>query len=314
MAKAKVQKETTKAAASDALRTMVDQYDGLQRQRIAASNRADAIRSGKDKGDAAMYESLSERMKDLEGEIASGFKAEVKDHPMGGWLLAVRGIGPTMAAKVIGFIGDIERFSTASKLWRYAGLGVVPRCNECNAWIDEIATDTGSYFPDVCQSCGSTDHRMVAERMIRGRKAHFDPRFKTMLHNLAEGLIRANSPYRQIYDDAYEYYMNNRPEWAVCQDCELPVPQCKDPEKHGKPSYRSIRGKGWSTGRVHLAARRKMVKIFLSHVFEAWRRIERLPLPELYVFAVLGHTDRLEPEQFVDYDLPPAKRVPKDEV
>jgi predicted RNA-binding Zn-ribbon protein involved in translation (DUF1610 family) len=290
---------------ADELRTLVDQYDGIQRQRIAASNRADAILGGEDHGDSDMYQGLADKMKDLEDEIAKGFKAEVDAHPVGPWLMAVRGIGPTMAAKVIGHIGDIERFDSASKLWRYAGYGLVPKCLTCDIFIPE--SEAG--FDESCPDCGGTDFKMAAERRVRGHKLHYDPRFKTMLFNLGDGLIRSNSPYRRIYDEAYDYYLSNRPEWTKCQDCKTTVSQCKKPEKHGHADYRVRPGKGWSTGRVHLASKRKMVKIFLAHVFEAWRRIEGLPIQELYVFAVLNHKDRLRPEDFVVHRLPKPKWV-----
>lgn len=293
---------------ADELRTLVDQYNGIQRQRIAALNRAKAIERGDDLGDSDMYRGLAERMQSIENDIAKLFKEELAIHPMGGWLLAVRGIGATMAAKVVGHIGDIARFETAAKLWRYAGYGLVPKCAACDAWIEEITGSNGdSGFRQECQACGSIEFKMVAERPVKGHKLHYDPKFKTAMHNLADGLLRANSPYRRIYDEAYEYYMKNRPGWALCQDCDSPITECKDHAKHGKKSYRSQPGKGWSTNRIHLASRRKMIKVFLSHVFEAWRRIEGLPIRPLYVHAVLGHEDRLMPEQFVEFALPKAK-------
>lgn len=301
---------------ADELRTLVDQYDGIQRQRIAASNRADAILGGDDHGDSEMYTSLAERMKSLEDEIAKSFKAEVDAHPVGPWLMAVRGIGPTMAAKVIGYIGDIERFDSASRLWRYAGYGLVPKCVACDIFIPENESEDGTPLPqeqrgfaEACPDCGGTEFKMAAERRVRGRRLHYDPKFKTTLFNLGDGLLRATSPYRRVYDEAYDYYLVNRPHWTTCQDCKATLSECKDPDKHGNVEYRVRPGKGWSTGRVHLASKRKMVKIFLAHVFEAWRRIEGLPIQELYVFAVLNHKDRLRPEDFVDYKLPKPKWI-----
>lgn len=302
---------------ADELRTLVDQYDGIQRQRIAASNRADAIDGGNDVGDSEMYRGLADRMKALEDEIAKNFKAEVEAHPVGLWLLAVRGIGPTMAAKVIGHVADIGRFNTASKLWRYAGYGLVPKCSVCDIFIPENEpaedgkplTDAERGFAASCPTCGGVDYRMVAERRVKGKKLHYDPRFKTTMHNLADGLLRARSDYRAVYDEAYAYYLRERPDWTKCQDCKVTIGQCKNPDKHGDKEYRVRAGKGWSTGRVHLAARRKMIKVLLSHIYEAWRRIEGLPIQPLYVFAVLNHKDRLTPEQFVDYDLPKPKWV-----
>lgn len=301
-------KEKEVAYPGDSLRTIVDQYNGIQKQRLAAESRAREIKHGKDEGNAAMYERLGDQLKALEDEVASGFKSAVDNHVVGEWLLSVRGIGPTMAAKMIGHTRDIRRFSTVSKLWRYAGYGTVPRCQDCDAWIDEVETASGDReFLSECQSCGSDNLKNVAERPVKGRRLRYDPNFKTMLHTMADGLLRAGSEYRSEYDDAYQNYLMNRPSWSHCADCDTTVPECREPEKHGDKDYRARKGKGWSTGRVHLAARRKMIKLFLSHFFEAWKRIEGLVIRPLYVHEVLGHDRRSTPEDFVDYDLPKIK-------
>lgn len=288
------------------MRTLVDTYDGIQKQRIAAQNRARSIQQGKDQGDFTFYDDLAYEFKRKEREIADRFNALVEEHPFGPWLLAVRGIGPAMAAKTIGLIGDISTFRTASALWMYSGYGVEMVCANCKAlWPVSGDPDTGlKVAADVCASCGGSEHKNVASRLRSGQQARFNVRFKVTLHVLADGLIRANSPYRRVYDDAYAYYFENRPEWGRCESCKTPLAQCKDPDKHSASAFRSRPGKGWKTGHIHAAATRKMVKVFLSHVYEAWRRIEGLPLRELYVHAVLGHEDHMKPEDFVDYSLP----------
>lgn len=291
------------------MRTLVDTYDGIQKQRIAAQNRARAINQGKDQGDFDFYDDLAYEFKRKEREIADRFSGLVEDHPFGPWLLAVKGIGPAMAAKTIGLIGDISTFHTASALWMYAGYGVEPVCASCKAlWPVSGDEETGrKALAESCPACGGTEHKNVASRLRAGQKARFNVRLKMTLHNLAEGLIRANSPYRRVYDEAYAYYFENRPDWGSCESCKAPLAQCKDPDKHSAPGVRSRPGKGWKTGHLHAAAMRKMIKVFLAHVYESWRRIEKLPLRELYVHAVLGHEERMKPEDFVDYQLPKPK-------
>jgi hypothetical protein len=44
-------------------------------------------------------------------------------------------------------------------------------------------------------------------------------------------------------------------------------------------------------------ARRKMVKIFLSHLWATWRKMEGLTVTKPYVFSVLGHSDYIEPPE-----------------
>lgn len=46
---------------------------------------------------------------------------------------------------------------------------------------------------------------------------------------------------------------------------------------------------------IHRMALRKMIKIFLSHLWVKWREAEGLPVSEPYVQAMMGHTNIVEP-------------------
>lgn len=69
-------------------------------------------------------------------------------------------------------------------------------------------------------------------------------------------VMQTSSFYRQFYDEKKEYYMNNR---------------------------------DWEKGHCHQAARRHAAKIFLSHVYEVWRRIEGLDAKEPYIMQEEHH-------------------------
>jgi hypothetical protein len=96
-----------------------------------------------------------------------------------------------------------------------------------------------------------------AERLRKGEKAHFNRRLKTACWLLATGLMRANSPYRREYDAARERYEMTHAEWT--------------------------------DGHKHNAALRKMVKLWLSHLWEAWRELEGLPTRPPYALEYLKH-------------------------
>jgi transposase len=105
------------------------------------------------------------------------------------------------------------------------------------------------------------------ERKVKGRTLHYNIRLKSTLYVLAGSFLKCNSPYRQIYDSAKAHYQAARPEWSKLQ--------------------------------IHYAAIRKMMKIFLSHLWLRWRVLENLPTTEPYVFVHLsGHSDYLPPEDF----------------
>jgi len=104
------------------------------------------------------------------------------------------------------------------------------------------------------------------ERAKKGEVLHYNKRLKTTCYLIAESFLRCNSPYRAIYDEAKAYYQAERSDWTL--------------------------------GHCHNAAMRKMVKIFLSHLWLRWRELEGLPTSRPYVHAHLEHTHVYEPADF----------------
>lgn len=106
-----------------------------------------------------------------------------------------------------------------------------------------------------------------AEKPKKGEKIHFNKHLKTACYNLGESFLRAGSPYRRVYDDARAYYDE------------------KYPQK--------------TKNHRHLMAFRKMVKIFLVHLWQEWRKAEGLPIRPAYVFEKLsGHTHEYKAAEF----------------
>ncbi len=104
------------------------------------------------------------------------------------------------------------------------------------------------------------------EKNKKGERAHYNKRLKCTLYVIATSFVKCNSPYRKIYDDAKEYYESKYPEWT----------------------------------KLHreYAARGKMIKIFLSHLWLVWRQIEGLPTRNVYVEEYQGHTHIIPPQEF----------------
>ena len=146
-------------------------------------------------------------------------------------MCAVKGVSFTLAAKVVSLI-DIQRASNVSSLWRYAGYAVVDG---------------------------------KRERMHKGEKSHYNRRLKTACFQVAESFLKSRSPYSNVYYEAKEYYLANRPDWT---------------KNH-----------------CHLAAMGKCIKIWLEHVWLVWRQLEGLPVNEPYVIAHMGHVDYITPQE-----------------
>ena len=82
-----------------------------------------------------------------------------------------------------------------------------------------------------------------AERLMRGRKSAFNRKLRAACFVLATSLLRCHSPY------AEEYYRTK------------PIYLCR----------------GWSKAHAHRAAVRRMLKLFLAHLWEYGRRLQGLP-------------------------------------
>lgn len=155
---------------------------------------------------------------------------------------------------------DIEKASQVSKLWRYAGLG-----------------------------CDAEGH---AERRRAGEKLHFNMTLKTMCWRLAKSLIRAKGAY-------YNFYLAEKERIASREKDRgrVIVPSAELPKVKGKHVEDD---EFFGLGHVDMMAMRKMLKLFLSHLWAEWRKAENLPVTEPYTHAIQGHTTYLSPWDFVE--------------
>lgn len=104
------------------------------------------------------------------------------------------------------------------------------------------------------------------EKPTKGEKLHYNKRLKTTCYLVATSFMRCSSPYRAIYDEAREHYDKVQPEWTK--------------------------------GHKHNAALRKMIKIFLQHLWLTWREVAGLPTSGPYVHDVMSHTHYRAREEF----------------
>lgn len=109
------------------------------------------------------------------------------------------------------------------------------------------------------------------DRPRKGEKLPYNAGLKRNCYLVATSFMRASSPYRAVYDETKEYYQANRPDWTA--------------------------------GHVDMAAKRKMVKLFLAHLWVVWRDAEGLPLSPPYSSRVLEHDGIVPPWRYVpDYE------------
>jgi hypothetical protein len=208
-----------------------------QKNRIAFGNRLDAIHSGRDEAEPetiAIIERHYSRFKDLEEEVTSDIEEIVGDSPIIHAMCKVKGIGKTLAAKLIAPV-DIHEARYVSSLWKYAGYAVM---------------ENGR-----------------ADRPVKGQRLGYNKWLKTTCYQIGVSFLKSRSPYTKIYEKAKARYEVDRPDWVKI--------------------------------RRHHAAMRKMIKVFLSHLWVVWRRMEDLPISEPYILAQDNkHTHYYDPRNF----------------
>lgn len=290
------------SAPQSILRIIADDYDQAQRVRVAKGEQIRAIVQGRDTSEGGKYlsglgfhprmrgEKIAETAADallksvLRGESRephsyladayrraheserSAFKEMSRaliDHPAWEWMGQVRGVGPTLGAKLLSRL-DIDKAQWPSSFWQYCGLGTVPgqrwQCAECG-WVGIFPSTyavTGKH--KGCKRIARVTHinpdgqqpenlsadvvfaeiRAAQPKAAAGEKRPYDSFAKKTLYLLGTAWLKsgARSYYNGVYRNKIVYYDRERP--------------------------------GWEKGRKHYSALRVAEKLFLSHLHEAW--------------------------------------------
>lgn len=146
------------------------------------------------------------------------------------------------------------------------------------AWIDDAGRfDTVS---KLWKYCGLAP----GQKRVAGERVGFNPKLKTHLFKVAKQMLQAKNPtYEPVYRQARE-------EYATRKDI-LKAHEERAAKSKSKSVKKSLAG---YKAHIHFMSMRKMVKLFLSHLWEAWRKLEGLPVRDPYAVEKLGH-EKFEP-------------------
>jgi len=246
-------------------------WEDSRKRRIAYELRLATIKAGKSNMDAGTEMDLAAAL-DIYKQEAELEKALIAAGesvgPIWDWVTSHKGLGNgLLAARLLAFIdypgpipgGRQDHCANISKLWRYLGLAV----------IDGKAESGNSHF---CRK---------AKALLLGPQGVAD---QFIMHH-AVG-------YREIYDDEKERLSNlHQP---TCSDCHALAVEYKK-----RPLWRCPNGcKGkvnYTPSHIHNMAKRKMVKIFLAHLWLKWRELEGLPVTMPYIIGRDGHDTMILP-------------------
>jgi ribosomal protein S27AE len=290
------------------MRIIADDYDQAQRVRVGKGEQIRAIVQGREQQDASYLADLGfEEADDLLAAILTTGSAEPNDylagayrrsfemeraafskmgevlelHPVWPWMGAIRGVGPTLGAKLLSRL-DIEKAANASSFWCYCGLATVPgqrwECGKCGyvgihpATHDVTGKHKGCKELAVRTPDPDGSIRAAQPRSERGQKRSYDAFAKKTLYILATSWLKAGpkSFYNRVYREKVAFYERERP--------------------------------GWEKGRRHFSALRVAEKLFLSHLYQAWCEAVGKEPGECYSAVHLEHDGISTPGEVLEWE------------
>lgn len=250
-----------------------------------------AIRQGTNDGPVPILGRTYRRHSDAERDLRRAMLTALADHPAWPWLSRVKGIGPTLAARLLARL-DVLKAPSPSSFWSYCGLATVPgieyRCGACGLRSSfptryrvrgpHNDPDTGQRCPGQLEAIRGPDDgvRVAQPKPAAGERACYDQLAKKICYLIGVSFLRSGSAYERYYRRERAKMQRERP--------------------------------GWSDGRLHFASLRKTEKLFLAHLWVVWRDALSLPTTTPYAHAVLHHEDYLPPEAMIEPEEPASGR------
>jgi hypothetical protein len=175
------------------------------------------------------------------------------------WAYDQIGIGPVLAAGLAAHI-DVTKADSISSLWKFAG-----------------------------QAPGF-------DRKIKGEKLSYNARLKTLCWKLGESFVKVSGKEGATYGRLYagfkrdEVSRNDNGQYAEAAKRELE----KKKFKTDNATKKRLKEGKLADAHLHARAKRRTVKVFLSHYWMKGREARGLAIREPYAIAVLGHEGKLQ--------------------
>jgi hypothetical protein len=251
-------REACKNVGREEARYLVRAYYQMQEDRIR--DFAQKKRHLEERTPHAMIDWLAARHERIEQQIRSALAVYVQEHPVGRWLMSIKGIGPVISAGLLSHI-DINKAPTVGHIWRFAGLD-----------------------PTV--------------RWERGQKRPWNAALKVVCWKAGQSFVKVSGHedafYGRIYKDrkAYETAKNAAGDYAD-QAAETLRTKRLGLVTEARKHYEAGR---LPPARIQQRAERYAVKLFLAHLHHVMHETEfGVPPPKPYIIAVGGHAHYIGP-------------------
>ena len=262
------------------LRILVDIYYDFQLQRIQTQLRIGASKRehSLDEDELSIYgiTTIFENAQSFEKDIDKLIRKQIKNHALyNQYLQKITGIGSMLAAGLIAYIDDIEKFKHVSSLWQYCGYGMNRYCHNCKKpTFIEVKYDTGKKAKklhplEICPLCDGKTEPIIQKKMA-GYQSNWNDKLKVLAWKAGTSFVKQSpkrSKYRKLYDKIKKEEHQLHPKKIKQKSLTL-----------------------YNDGHLHNRAMRKVVKIFLAHLWQTWRRQQGLEATEPYAKQLLNHS------------------------
>ena len=252
-------KQAAKTLSGQEARYLVDTYYQIQEYRKRTVNQCRKLETTPEGEPNSTLQFFSENFDIMERNMKSTLKSYVESQPIGVWLTSICGIGEVIAAGLIAHI-DIKKVQTAGQIWAFAGL------DPTKEWK-------------------------------KGEVRPWNAKLKTLCWKIGESFVKVSNNEKDIYGKIYrerkEYETAKNEAGDYAEQAKLKLEKFKigkDTEAY----------KWYSQGKLPPAhinerAKRYAVKIFLSHLFDVWYRLENgCEPPKPFAIAILGHVHMID--------------------
>jgi len=261
-------------------RALADSYEGIQKFRVAAEGRLRAMEQHVDETEETRIR-MMERVKDFK-EIENKLRLDMtyflsKEPIYTEFFQNVKGIGPTLACKLLALDMDIDRELTS---WNaYFGLVThywMAQCEDgCKRFYAKDPIKCLSLVGEKLKICDKPivekehiEHQ--APKRKRGWRGFDNPRARKLIYLISTQFLKGGKFYKEQY---YRF---------------------KEREVKTK--------KDWSKGRIDNSAKRKAVQLFLAHWYQASCDLIGKEYRIPYQFEYLKHDDFILWTDVVSYE------------
>ena len=190
------------------------------------------------------------------------------------------------------FYKGIESFVKSDPLWiqflsKVKGIGPF-MAGGLIAWFDDPAR--ASSPSAMWKYAGLAVIDGMPDRRKAGETLSYSPKLKVHMWKIGKQFLFAKGAYYRYYLDQKEYAKNKHP---------TPMDISEYSQKQ-RVAYYKAHPEEWPDGKIHMYAYRKMLKLFLSNMWEAWREVSNLPVPKPYAESILGHKDIIHYRDMID--------------